>query len=495
MRTTILCGLLAALSVSAGAATIRVPGEYSTIQVAVDAADPGDEIVVEGGVYGVYPDWELTLIITKDVILTGVGDVRIGSLEVRAANVRICGFHLTTLGTIEEQEEPTPYTGIAITVVGKARLTVEDCLIRPWGIGISTCGEAHVELYRCRLEEITEAVASIGHGGSLYAESCVFQSSFGDGIIAYGAARVTGAGNVVSVPGAPFAGDVAPGFVEPSHAPGEVSVRYPSTTYASLQEAVDALRPGGELVLEGGVHPGTVYIGKEIAIRAATGERPMLQGGGGAFSPLCPTILVTSGGVLRLEGVDVSGPTAVLVAGDGFVQMEDSVVRGEWYGLVAQGEAGAHVRSCRFLGSPLASVLQLGRTSVRIEATTIELGMIGVLLSGIDLAYGTYGRLGPGANRLELSDVRIIIGDEPATPTTGLGVVCAESSDLPGLNLVLGFAGIGAGAELVASPLAEGADCVGGDVRIDPRVDFATLPYLPDWWDSLLVGPLDPSGD
>ena len=245
MRVTMLFGLVLTLAISVNAATLRVPSEYSTIQQAVDTADPGDEIAVEEGVYGIYPDLPLTLIVTKNVTIVGIGDVRIGSLEVRAADVRIRGLHLTSLGLMKEPEEPRPHVGNAVRVVGAAHLAMEDCLIRHWGFGIQTVGEARVELQRCRLEEITRVASWIGHGGSLHAESCLFQSSYGDGIVAYGAARVTGTGNIVTVPGVPFVYYGEPGeplAIEPGVEEAEVAEKeYVSELEQKLATSVDTL--------------------------------------------------------------------------------------------------------------------------------------------------------------------------------------------------------------------------------------------------------------
>ncbi len=505
MRAITLSGLLFVLVViSAGAATIHVPGDFDSIQEAADAANPGDEIVVDEAASDIYPWWSPPLIITKDLTLTGIGDVRIGQLEIRAADVRIRGFHLTQFGAGREPDEPHPYGSVAVWVVGEARLVMEDCLIRHRGLGIDvTAGGARVELYRCRLEEITSPIARVGHGSSLHAEACLFQSSFGDGIVAYGAARVTGTGNTVSVSGVPFAGDVAPGFVEPAFPATEASVLYPSEPYASLQEAVDAVRPGGELILAGGVHAGSVRVGKEMTIRAAAdGEATVLQVEWfeDLSSRLAPTILVTSGGDLCVEGIDVIGPTAILVAGTGTVEIVDSVIRGQWYGLVVQSEAEAAVQSCQFLGARLAGIVLLGRSSAWVEESTLDLGMIGILLSGVDKAYGSYGPLAPGANRLELSDVRLVVGEEPSATTVGLLVVCAEVGELtweqPLLALAIGYTGIyGGGPRLFAAPLAESSDRISGDVRIDPLIVFPVLPDVSDWWETLLVAPWDGTAD
>jgi len=59
--------LLLAVSAVADGAVLPVPGDFATIQAAVDAAQPDDEIVVAAGVY------EEQVVINKDVTLTGAG--------------------------------------------------------------------------------------------------------------------------------------------------------------------------------------------------------------------------------------------------------------------------------------------------------------------------------------------------------------------------------------------------------------------------------------
>jgi hypothetical protein len=49
-RIVMLCGLLA-IVVRAGATERHVPAKYSTIQAAITAAQPGDEVVIADGVY------------------------------------------------------------------------------------------------------------------------------------------------------------------------------------------------------------------------------------------------------------------------------------------------------------------------------------------------------------------------------------------------------------------------------------------------------------
>ncbi|MDD3726430.1 MAG: hypothetical protein PHI44_04475, partial [Candidatus Ratteibacteria bacterium] len=66
-------GMLFLGAVSAVAATLNVPGDYSTIQAAIDAASPGDTILVAAGRYrenlATWKDME----ITKSISLIGAG--------------------------------------------------------------------------------------------------------------------------------------------------------------------------------------------------------------------------------------------------------------------------------------------------------------------------------------------------------------------------------------------------------------------------------------
>jgi len=92
----------AILLVRASPAEIRVPSDYSTIQAAIDAASPGDTIIVEAGTYNerVYIDKTLTLLgakhgedaRTRATTGESVIDWPLGPVQIVADNVVLDGF-------------------------------------------------------------------------------------------------------------------------------------------------------------------------------------------------------------------------------------------------------------------------------------------------------------------------------------------------------------------------------------------------------------------
>ena len=100
-------GTLAVLLVSAlsWGATLRVPGEFPTIQAAVDASSPGDVILIAPGEYpeGVEIDHDLALIGEGEVTITGGPLGFVAGISVRAGEVSLQGITLEGGLLAEEQ--------------------------------------------------------------------------------------------------------------------------------------------------------------------------------------------------------------------------------------------------------------------------------------------------------------------------------------------------------------------------------------------------------
>jgi parallel beta-helix repeat protein len=71
---------------------LAVPGSYATIQAAVNAAQPGQLILVHGGTYE-----ELVIVEKPSLTVRGVaGASVVGTFAIRADRVSVEGFHITT---------------------------------------------------------------------------------------------------------------------------------------------------------------------------------------------------------------------------------------------------------------------------------------------------------------------------------------------------------------------------------------------------------------
>ena len=86
-------------------------------------------------------------------------------------------------------------------------------------------------------------------------------------------------------------GNVISGLRNPLMESVEMEVILPHAAFPSLQHAVDALLPGGRLILGDGSYAGGVTIGRDVSIVAKDGAQPRVEGGFAVISlvfKICP---------------------------------------------------------------------------------------------------------------------------------------------------------------------------------------------------------------
>ena len=122
----------------------------------------------------------------------------------------------------------------------------------------------------------------------------------------------------------------------------ETEIEWPDTRYSSLQVAVDALIPGGKLILESGKYGSDITIAKEIRIEAAEAADVTLKGSESALS------LVGTAKV-ELVGVKISGGAfGITIASSASATISHcSISCGDWSrGVQLMGKAQATFQDC-----------------------------------------------------------------------------------------------------------------------------------------------------
>ncbi|MGC9529264.1 MAG: hypothetical protein ACP5G2_01405 [Candidatus Bipolaricaulaceae bacterium] len=187
--------------------------DFVDLRAAVAAARQGDEVVIAPGRYvlagTVSFGTSLTLRGAGEVVLEGAGLGSAGLLRVGGGTVRFIG------------------------------LTFQ--------VGVGICAGCHVEVCRCTFRGCKTAVAAAS-AARVTLHGCQFAAN-GVAVAGDHPCQVTGTGNRFVGNGIDLAGDVYPNLRSHLREAAQVTVTYPGGGYESLQEAVDALVPGGRLLL------------------------------------------------------------------------------------------------------------------------------------------------------------------------------------------------------------------------------------------------------
>ncbi|GEM_PF-2770510 len=373
------------------ARTLRVPEDYPSVQAALEAARPRDVIRLAPGVYAE------DVFLTQDVVLEGAsppssrgsegdGDGSVAEIrgrvrviaptprEVVLRNVRLVGDRVRARSGEEG-------SGAGLRAVGPVSLTLEGVTVEGYpGHGIVLEGEEGWGAAELRLRE----VRVLANGG------CGLW-------IAWESVRVSAPEPIeMRANGVDLCGYAPISLRRPLVPPTDrARVRVPED-YASVQEAVDAVAPGGVVELGPGefsaAEIGGATLGKPITLRGAGRERTKLvaERPGGI-------LLSIPGGVtgVRIEGLSlVPGPEGQGMWVYGEAVLQDVVLQGhprarrvgEGLGLRADGRARVRLERVRIsrLG---AGIFARGRAELELEDVHIS-GEPGPLSFGIGLDVG-----------------------------------------------------------------------------------------------------------
>jgi hypothetical protein len=159
-------GILLVFPQASSSATLRVPSQYPTIQMALDAAASRDSILVASGSYE-----EDVTISTSLITLSGEGRPLVRSfvpvLSVNADSVSIIGFHFN--GTTFASGVPTAW-------LGGSGFRIEDCMFEGGFAGVSVIGKG--EILRSQFTRSAHGVrVELGGSGVTLRNCSIFENS------------------------------------------------------------------------------------------------------------------------------------------------------------------------------------------------------------------------------------------------------------------------------------------------------------------------------
>jgi parallel beta-helix repeat protein len=322
---------LAGASFSPRTITVCPSGcSYSSVQAAIDAASPGDTIEIRAGTY------QENITITKSLTLTGAGrDVTsIQGKEPGKPVVTITGdqeISVTVQGlTIAEAKAATPrsWREHGFRISGKVRLVVRGCRVSDnphsglWVVGTDV---GALEVSDCLITG--NAVAAIGNSNPNFV--------------------VSGGNNELRDNGVDLCGFVPPSMRTPLvPETGWTLVQVPRD-YATVQEAIDAVAPGGTVAVASGTYVGGLTIGKSLTLRGAGQElttlRPRPNKG--------PVVGVLAGAEVKIEGFTITGSVWVGLWASGDVTLQSCVISGNGLGGATFEGGRASISSCTITGN------------------------------------------------------------------------------------------------------------------------------------------------
>jgi parallel beta-helix repeat protein len=342
---------LAGASFSPRTITVCPSGcSYSSVQAAIDAASPGDTIEIRAGTY------QENITITKSLTLTGAGrDVTsIQGKEPGKPVVTITGdqeISVTVQGlTIAEAKAATPrsWREHGFRISGKVRLVVRGCRVSDnphsglWVVGTDV---GALEVSDCLITG--NAVAAIGNSNPNFV--------------------VSGGNNELRDNGVDLCGFVPPSMRTPLvPETGRTLVQVPRD-YATVQEAIDAVAPGGTVAVASGTYVGGLTIGKSLTLRGAGQElttlRPRPNKG--------PVVAVLAGAEVKIEGFTITGSVWVGLRASGDVTLQSCVISGNGLGGASFEGGRASISSCTILGNGDRGIGVWDTAQVVISGNTI----------------------------------------------------------------------------------------------------------------------------
>ena len=255
------------------------------------------------------------------------------------------------------------WTGITLSEA--SRITISDSSILVNGNGVELSDSARSEVSECAVSnnaygvvaresacaEITGSKISGNSVGIDLHGSCQVElwrneitANTGVGISSSSTQQAVGLANVMSGNGIDLVGNTPGSLRLPLAAATEEEVVYPGGQHASLQEAIDALLPGGTLVLRPGAYDAGITIAKQICVVALEAGEVTLS----APSERSSVVSLLDGAEVRLTGLGlVGGDTGICAAASSSVEIISCSISEAFWGIALRDASHAKIEGSR----------------------------------------------------------------------------------------------------------------------------------------------------
>lgn len=249
----------------------------------------------------------------------------------------------------------------------EARASMVDCTVlkNRWD-GIRAQNYARAAISGSVISGNRQGVAIAGEAHAEIAHSLVEKNSR-YGVFSLSGGEVTGEGNSFLENGVDLGGNLPGALRLPVRQPREAVITWPDNRYSSLQEAIDALLPGGTLLVMPGTYTAGLTVATELSIEAGDGQ-VILKG----KSDTLPVLSLVDGAELRVSGVTISGGAeGLLVSAAARAVLIGCTISGNAEGINLSYSASAEMVSCDVRGNERRGIFVGGAAQAVVTGCSI----------------------------------------------------------------------------------------------------------------------------
>lgn len=312
-----------------------------SIQNTIDQAAEGAVVCLAEGI------WEENIKITKSLTLRGMGDEKT-TIKGKEAGYPVVWIEPSAEGqTISVQAVITNCTitrpGLAgIRLGDSAQATITGCTIsNKGGNGIELFDSAQATITNCTISENMYGILLEDSAQAVVRDNTI-ENNADSGIFSCSNGEVRGAENRMSGNGVDLRGNLPGELRTPLTKAVETEIIYPDERYSSLQEAIDALLPGGQLILKEGEYEVGVTITKKLHIEPQVEANVTLKGKSGGNT--CIFSLVGQA-VLRMAELTLMGGAGLQLGAASQATITDCTILHNKYGIELLGSSQATITS------------------------------------------------------------------------------------------------------------------------------------------------------